>query len=514
MVATGQWVKVELLKAFPKMIQDRGADLNKNGKIDANERLKDFNGNGKVGDLADFKKYHLNNRAAIEKRVRFFTWAASFDPGNLKIDNPIHDLLSIESEVARPKDVKAAYAFLKGTLVLVKPTLKRKRWINGIMINMHNIYQILRRKKVRLGGSVNLLTAGVKRKQMDCDISSYAVMGLAYQAGVKTLYLVSAPEHAFLRYDDGKRRFNIDAGMTASRSYYVSLYAISKKSISNGSYLKNLTRKELLGSFYYNRAGHNWYRKRSAALADLNRAIKLYPKHPPAYAMRSGHLNSQGKYSAALKDASRAIKLDPNDYHSYYSRANAYVGLKNYKNAFRAYLKSIRLHAKRKGRNKILKKDIADIYYTLGRARFSAKAYRTAIRDFTKAIQLRTKKRGNTKTPDLTTALIYYDRGSAKLKLKNYKGAIQDFSKSIKHYPKYAAVYDARSKARLKQKDYVRAYYDRYNACLLNPLTYRCKCKMVITPKPPGITAILNPPLIRKPTCVIKVTPKGVVRTP
>ena len=446
------------------MIKHRGADLNKNGKIDANERLKDFDGNGKIGNLADFKKYYLNNRVAIEKRVKFFKWATSFDPGNLKIDNPIHDLLSIESAERKPQDIQAAYKFLNGILALLKPTFRLSKSSILMLAKIQNLYRVLEKKGITFGESIlaELLTDGIKQKKMDCDISSLAVLGLTYQLGIKHLYGVNAPEHFFLRYKRGRTKLNFDQGVSISDSYYIKKFGISKKAISRGIFMKNLSRKELLGSFYGNRG-----------------------------AIRKQNNN----YAGAIKDLSTAIRLNPKNWRAYGNRGWAKLESKDYKGAIRDLTKAIKFHKN------------ADLYNVRAKAYIKLKKHKKAVQDFTEAIKLNIRK----KAPKMKIAFIYYDRGSAKFALKDYTGALKDFTNAIKYYPKYAAAYNARSKARLKLKDYDRAYHDRYNACSLDPHKYSCKCKMVITPKPPGITAILNPPLIRKPTCVIKVTPKGAV---
>jgi tetratricopeptide (TPR) repeat protein len=79
----------------------------------------------------------------------------------------------------------------------------------------------------------------------------------------------------------------------------------------------------------------------SAALADLNHAIKLDPESPVAYRSR-GKLRSQmGDYTGALLDFDRALAFDPHDLFSYLARGNVRLSLNNYVEAIADFSQAI-----------------------------------------------------------------------------------------------------------------------------------------------------------------------------
>jgi len=249
-----QWVKTELIKAFPRILSDRGADVNKSGRIDPKERLHDFDQNGILGNVEDFKHYYLNLQKEINQSVPFFRWAANFDPGKLKLDNPIHDLLSIESEVVPAQDVEAAYRFLAGALIAARKRTKDNRAMS-LFGKVFEVFGALIVSGIKYKKSYRqLFTDDIKAREMVCDTSSFAVLGIAHQMGIRNLYAVVAPSHIFLRQVRGasntgfELRKNNLIGVT-SDELYIKEYLIPKISIQNGVYMKNLSYQELLSLY-------------------------------------------------------------------------------------------------------------------------------------------------------------------------------------------------------------------------------------------------------------------------
>jgi hypothetical protein len=125
------WIETELSKHFENLDLSRGADLDRNGTIEGSERT-DRNGDGNV-DSAEWQKFTGDNRAALEKLGGHFK--AYYSAGtDFKADNPIHDLLAIESAIAPREDVENTYKkILEDMRRQLKIAIKQSSWIQVIL---------------------------------------------------------------------------------------------------------------------------------------------------------------------------------------------------------------------------------------------------------------------------------------------------------------------------------------------------------------------------------------------
>ena len=86
----------------------------------------------------------------------------------------------------------------------------------------------------------------IDKKKGSCFGLSILYLCLAQKLNLP-LYLVAAPKHYFVRYDNGKFKQNIETimqGLDLQDSYYWRAYHISPESISKGVYLRNLSKKD------------------------------------------------------------------------------------------------------------------------------------------------------------------------------------------------------------------------------------------------------------------------------
>jgi len=108
------------------------------------------------------------------------------------------------------------------------------------------------------------------------------------------LDIVAAPNHLFVRWDDGKNVFNwetVDIFTSKEKiiedSKYISEFNIHEKSILNGVYLKNLTSEELESiAFDLNGITKLSLKDFKGAIDDFNMSIELDPKSPNSYSNR------------------------------------------------------------------------------------------------------------------------------------------------------------------------------------------------------------------------------------
>ncbi len=452
----GRWVKVELTKAFPNIIRKRGADLDGNGKIEGNERLTAFN-------IDAFKKYYLKNRTAIEKRVDFFRYAAALDPKNMKVDNPLHDLISVESEMIPSYEVKLAYLFLKQALKHSRLASARKGRTTAPQRMGIVIGQL--RKNLRVTGSNGMLSKSLVAKRVDPEIFGYAVIGLAYQMGLPSKHSTAASRKKFI-----------------SRIIY-------RRAIAKGA------------------AG-----KRAAAFADLSKAISVDPKNADAYLRRGVHLLSMRKYRAAIKDFTKArahnpkstaallyradvkrklgdtagatkdlktaittdpptfikillrkmangqlkaalaecshiIKIAPKQVEFYMLRANIHVGLKKRKEA----LADCAMAVKTEPRS-------APVRYDSAKIRSGLKDFKGALSDLDAAIKL-----------DPKFIAAHLERANILLAMKRTKAAIAELKRTIKLYPKDVRAHLFLGQMRFQQKKYGKAIAHYSAALLIKP---------------------------------------------
>lgn len=63
----------------------------------------------------------------------------------------------------------------------------------------------------------------------------------------------------------------------------------------------------------YFKQGFNWYRKGKydSAIADLNKALAVFPQHAKAYFIRGQIFDKKGEYERAIADYTKALEIDP-----------------------------------------------------------------------------------------------------------------------------------------------------------------------------------------------------------
>lgn len=264
---------------------------------------------------------------------------------------------------------------------------------------------------------------------LDTGIGNCVGLSILYLCIAEGLQLpihgVSVPEHLFVRYDDGDFRRNIETGyngMATPDSYYVNMPGkrISQVSIKNGSYLKNLSRSEVIASIYLNRS---IIQKENGnvelALKDVNHAIKLHENNAEAFCNRGVIYEKMKDIEQAIDDYDKAIALNPDYAPAYYNRGSAFAARENIDKAIMDYSKAISL-------------DPASTlsYYNRGVAFKMIDRTDLAIADLSKAISL-----------DSRFAAAYAHRGLAYAESGEPENALSDFNKALELDPKNTELY-------------------------------------------------------------------------
>jgi tetratricopeptide (TPR) repeat protein len=265
-------------------------------------------------------------------------------------------------------------------------------------------------------------------------------------------YGIAAPEHMYVRYDDGTVKINIEttAGgdIRTEEKILESLGASYLVGTARDSrFLKNLTKRQLLSSCLNNRGSiHNEKGDIDKAKTDYNKAIDLDPKFAAAYYGCGLVYYHEGDLDKAIENFNKAIDLDPKYSDAFNNRGIAYKEKGNIDKAIMDFTKAIDLDPK--GANNYKNRGIA--YKVKG-------DIDKAIVDYTKAIDL-----------DPKDADAYYLRGTTYKGKGDIGKAIVDFTMAIDLNPKDAMAYYSRGGAFINMRDFDKALLDFSSAIALN----------------------------------------------
>lgn len=443
------WIQEILHRQYPGVDWAQGLDLNESGAIETPEKLVDFNHDGFLGDSADWEHYYQDNSKILNHIVPFFRTASSVA---LSVDNPIHSVLAIESEIVSQEKVNKAYQAVVDILNRVRVILEDPQQSEKYRAKIHEeikdrtknpeawkivlIYKIIEEKGFKLKDQNNsLLVQNIKKQQLDCDTSSFVVQAVAYELGYP-LSLVLAPKHAFLKWMGEGDSFYMDysAGVQ-DRQYYFKRYRFIEAlaPVANGTYLRALSSDEVAGMMLSNRALFKGEGKekvgREEAIKDYTEAIDLFPSRLNAYYNRGLERSEGGDSKGAIEDFLQTLRLDPRDGDAYKQLGILYSADKKYVEAIVALDRAIE--------NEV---DDAKVYHERAFAKWQQGDNVGAIVDFTKAID---------RDPENGPSWAY--RGAVKVGEGDYNGAVKDYRMALLLDPKDQLVLEWMQE--LKSKD-------------------------------------------------------------
>ena len=177
---------------------------------------------------------------------------------------------------------------------------------------------------------------------------------------------------------------------------------------------------------YSNRAlGYMTIHKDDLAVADLNKALAIYPNFYNALVNRGRIEYARGQYDAALADLGTAAKLKPSGAGAWSGLGAVHFALGEHDRALEEFSRAI-----------VLRPDYAEAYLNRANLLSLMKRFDRALPDYDAYVRW---EPGNGRA--------YYWRGLAKAGLGNQRGAIQDYDTAIRLEPKHDDVTLARSKA-------------------------------------------------------------------
>jgi tetratricopeptide (TPR) repeat protein len=181
------------------------------------------------------------------------------------------------------------------------------------------------------------------RRQGYCLSLSVLYLAVGERLGLP-LYGVVVPGHFFVRYDDGKTRFNIEAtnqGSIAPDSYYIEQFNVPK---TNTIYMTNLNKRQSLGCFFNNLG--NVYKEINnvnQAMASLQWAVYINPSLAESRVNLGNIYMIKDRVEDAIAEFQAAARINPDDAKNHFNLANAYLRRESFNEAIPELLSSIRL---------------------------------------------------------------------------------------------------------------------------------------------------------------------------
>ncbi len=250
------------------------------------------------------------------------------------------------------------------------------------------------------------------RKRGHCLSLSILYLSLGERLGLP-LYGVVVPEHFFVRYDDGRVRFNIETtskGGYAPDEHYVNKFKVPKK--RRGSiYMLNLNKIQTLGCFF-NNLGNSYDDIGDAehALTALERAVEINPSLAESHVNLGNIYLKKGQVEDAIYEYRRALKINPGDAKTHNNLGNAYTKRGWWNDAISQYCLSLKLDP-----------NFTDAYKNLAIAYCQRKMFGQAIAQLKQAIVLEPKD-----------AFLYNQLGDVYSQMGDYKRAILQYKKALK----------------------------------------------------------------------------------
>lgn len=350
MTGAYSWIKAVLDINLPNTDWSKGVDLDENGTVEETECIQDYNKDGYIGDTGDWENFLTLNSVGLQNKITFFKDASQF-----RVDNPIHEIASIEADVVEPEKIEHVYAFTAKVLKIVD-----LRLMDGVERTPKDKLKLVYRAMEELGMKYKegaLLSDNLAEGELDCDASSFIVLAVAHEMDWP-VYAVKLPKHVFVRWDDGKGiRFNADLGKFFDDDHYRKEWKLSETTLKRGSYLVSMTREELLGDFFGLRASvrpKHWIKE---AYDDYNIAMLYNPNDPRNYFSRAIANEEVGRDEEALRDYDQGLSLYPEHPRAHYYRGLQKIKLKLYEEGISDLEKAVQLGYKS-----------AELFFELGKA--------------------------------------------------------------------------------------------------------------------------------------------------
>jgi tetratricopeptide (TPR) repeat protein len=261
----------------------------------------------------------------------------------------------------------------------------------------------------------------LKNKRGYCLSLSVLYLAIGERLGLP-LYGVVVPGHFFVRYDDGRERFNIETtskGGYATDESYIKKFKVPSET-ADGIYMKNLNALQTLGCFF-NNLGNSYMEvgNKKQAQAALERAVGINPGLAESRTNLGNIYLQDEKVDEAIRQYRAALQISPDDAKVRNNIGNAYFKKGWLNEATTEYERAIKLDP-----------NLTDAYKNAATIYCQQKQYGRAEQRLRTAIEIEPKNAGLY----LQLGQVYRERGE-------FNRAIAELRNALNLKPNYAEAY-------------------------------------------------------------------------
>ncbi|MEE9370204.1 MAG: tetratricopeptide repeat protein [Sedimentisphaerales bacterium] len=248
------------------------------------------------------------------------------------------------------------------------------------------------------------------RKRGYCLSLSMLYLSLGERLGLP-LYGVVVPSHFFVRYDDGRVRFNIETtgkGGNAPDEHYVDKFKVPE---GDNIYMLNLNKRQTLGCFF-NNLGNTYsdIGDTKTALVAFEIAVEINPSLSECRTNLGNIYLQKDRINDAIYEYEAALNINPGDAKTHNNIGNAYTKRGWLSNAISHYRESIGLDP-----------NFTEAYRNLASAYSRDERYGQAVVVLRQAIDLEPKN-----------ALLYSQLGDVYRQMGDCEKAIFQYEKALR----------------------------------------------------------------------------------
>jgi len=245
-----------------------------------------------------------------------------------------------------------------------------------------------------------------------CLSLSILYLSLGERLGLP-LYGVVVPGHFFVRYDDGRVRFNIETtsnGGFADDEHYMNKFKVPEND-HDGIYMINLNKMQTLGCLFNNLGNsYNDIGDTEQALVALERAVQINPSLAESHTNLGNIYLKKERIEDAIYEYHAALEINPNDAKTHNNLGNAYAKRGWLNDAISQYYLSLELDP-----------NFIDAYKNLATAYCKQEMFGQAWSVLKQAIILEPKN-----------ASLYSQSGDVYSQMGDYQEAISRYKKALK----------------------------------------------------------------------------------
>jgi len=217
-------------------------------------------------------------------------------------------------------------------------------------------------------------------KKGACVSLSTLYLALGGRLGLP-LFGVCAPGHAFVRYESGGTKINIEPTQEGAGDWDIA-YAIGlgvpNTVAARSFYMRSLTKRQFLGLLFSNLgAAHHSQAKFDEAVEACRKALSINPNLGEAWTNLGAAYRGLGKFDEAVEALKKALSINPNDADAWTNLGVAYHSQGKFDEAVEALKKALSINP-----------NLAEAWTGLGAAYHSQGKFDEAVEAHRKALSI------------------------------------------------------------------------------------------------------------------------------